>query len=244
MSRIRVIPVIVLAFLLMATGITRATAQDATPTAAPTTAPTAAPTGATITPAGSQYAAWVAAWGQWLFSFPAAVSPGTDATGAACTLGQHGKTFFLAPSYVGAGAVTRACTVPQGMSVLVPVIVVDCSTAEAAPFNGTDASTLSSCAKTNADAITAAHATIDGTAVSNLAGYRVQSGVFTVVFPANNPIKATAGVASVVVDGAFLNVEGLPAGSHTIAFGGTYQSGGALNITYNLTVAAPPVPSS
>src|SRR5436190_23717669 len=107
----------VLVFSLL--GVTQAVAQDASPTATSG--------GATITPAGSEYAAWAAAWGQWLFSFPAAVSPGADATGAACDLGQHGKTFFLAPSYVGAGAVTRACTVPEGMSVLVPVIAVDCS---------------------------------------------------------------------------------------------------------------------
>src|SRR5262249_27247601 len=150
-SRMRIIPVVVLAFVLMATGTMSAAAQTATATTASS--------GAKITPAGSDYAAWVAAWGQWLFSFPAAGSPGTDASGALCGVGQHGKTFFLAPSYVGAGKVTRTCTIPAGVSVLVPVIAVNCSTAEAAPFNGTDASTLSSCAKTNADAITAGHAT-------------------------------------------------------------------------------------
>jgi hypothetical protein len=212
-----------------------ALAQDATPS------PTAAPT---ITPPGGDYADWAAAWGQWGLSFPAAVNPGSDATGAACGLGQHGSTFFLAASYVGVGAVVRTCTIVEGMSVLVPVIAVDCSTAEADPFHGTDADSLASCAKTNADAITAAHASIDGTDVADLASYRVQSPVFTLVLPDGNVLNAPAGVASVVVDGAFLNLEDLSVGNHTISYGGTYQSGGALDITYNLTVVAAPVASS
>jgi hypothetical protein len=57
-------------------------------------------------------------------------------------------------------------------------------------------------------------------------------------------LNAPAGVASVVVDGAFLNLEDLSVGNHTISYGGTYQSGGALDITYNLTVVAAPVASS
>src|SRR5262245_56493444 len=115
----------------------RTLAQDATPAATP----------ATISAASADA---VAAWGQWLFSFPAAVSPAADATGAACGLGQQGSTFFLAPSSAGAGTVTRTCTILEGTTVVVPVIAVDCSTAEAAPFNGTDAASLASCATTNA----------------------------------------------------------------------------------------------
>jgi hypothetical protein len=233
MSRMRVVPVVLLAFVLMATGALQATAQDATPTAE-----------ANITPPGGDYADWAVAWGQWLFSFPTAVSPAADTTGAACGLGQNGSTFFLAPSAVGAGAITRACTIPEGTSVLVPVIAVDCSTAEADPFHGDDADSLASCAKTNADAITAGHASVDGTDVADIASYRVQSPVFSLVLPEGNMLNAPGGVASVVVDGAFLNVEDLAAGEHTISFGGTYESGGAIDITYNITVVAAPVPAS
>jgi hypothetical protein len=234
MPRIRIIPVVVLSLGLMATGVLTTAAQDATPPPAPVT----------ITAPGGDYAAWVAAWGQWAFSFPAAVSPYSDTTGAACGLGQHGPTVFLAGSAVGAGAITRACTIVEGTSVLVPVIAVDCSTAEADPFYGSDAASLATCAQTNADAITAGHATIDGTDVPDLATYRVQSPVFNVVLPEGNILNAPAGAASVVVDGAFLNIEDLAAGEHTISFGGTYQSGGAIDITYNITVVAAPVPAS
>jgi len=228
MSRIRYIAVLALAAFLMATGITHTSAQ--TPTASTAVAKADADT--------------VAAWGQWLFSFPTAVSPGADTSGAASGLGQSGSTFFLAPSAVGAGAITRTATIVEGTQVLVPVIEVDCSTAEAAPFNGTDESTLSSCAKTNADAITAGHAKIDGTDVADIASYRLQTSVFSTVLPANNMLNAPAGAASAIIDGAFLTVSDLPVGTHTISFGGTYQSGGAIDITYNITVVAPAVASS
>lgn len=226
MSRLRVVPVLLLALVLMGTGVMRATAQDATPVPAVVE---------------TSDADEVVAWGQWLFSFPAAVSPGADATGAACGLGQQGEYFYLAPSYVGAGTVARACTVLEGAIVVVPVIAVDCSTAEAAPFNGTDAATLASCATTNADAITAGHASVDGTDVADIASHRVQTGVFGVILPDGNVLNGTVGATSMVIDGAFISVSGLTAGEHTINFGGTYQSGGAIDITYTITVVAAPV---
>jgi len=226
--------------LLMVAGVLRVSAQDGTPAAEEAT-PAAEPT---ITAPGGDYADMAAAWGQWLFSFPAAVSPASDPTGIACGLGQSGSTFFLAPSAVGAGPITRACTILEGTSVLVPVIAVDCSTAEAAPFFGDSAETLASCAMTNADAITGGNASIDGADVADIASYRVQTSVFGVVLPEANTLNAPAGAASMVVDGAFLNIEDLAAGEHTISFGGTYESGGAIDVTYNITVVSAPVASS
>jgi len=228
MSRIRLIAVLSLAAVLMGTGIARTSAQTPTSEAAVAKADADA----------------VAAWGQWLFSFPTAVSPASDASGAASGLGQMGSTFFLAPSAVGAGAMTRTATIVEGTDVVIPVIEVDCSTAEAAPFNGTDAESLASCATTNADAITDGHANIDGTDVADISSYRVQTPVFSTVLPADNMLKAPAGAASAVIDGAFITVSGLTAGTHTIAFGGTYQSGGAIDITYTITVVAAPVAAS
>ncbi|HEY7030559.1 MAG TPA: hypothetical protein VH482_04480 [Thermomicrobiales bacterium] len=228
MSRIRLVPVVGLAFVLMATGVMTATAQDATPTP--------------VTVEKSD-ANEVIAWFQWVSSFPAVINPGADATGAAAGLGQRSSAFFLAPSYVGAGAITRSTTIVEGTKVIVPIIAVDCSTAEADPFHGTDAASLASCATTNADAITAAHASVDGTDVADVASYRLQTPVFNVVLPGDNILNATPGPASAVVDGAFATVSDLTVGDHTISYGGTYQSGGAIDITYNITVVAAPVSS-
>jgi len=229
MRRIRMLPTAVLALALVASWAASAAAQNATPTAA-----------VSLSPSNSDS---VVAYGQWLLSFPAVINPGADATGAACGLGQRG-TFYLAPSYVGVGGITRTCTVIEGSNIVVPVIAGDCSTAEADPYHGTDAASLSSCAKALVDGITAAHASIDGTDVADIASYRVQSPVFNVVLPGDNILHAPAGAASVVIDGAFITVKGLTAGTHTISYGGTYPSGGALDITYNLTVVAAPVASS
>ena len=236
MPRIRHILVIVLAFVLMATGVMSATAQDATPTGDATPAAVA-----NVTTADADS---VVAWGQWAFSFPTAVSPVADTTGAACGLGQHGSTLFLALSAVGAGAISRACTIVEGTSVLVPVIAVDCSTAEADPFHGDDAGSLAACAQANADAITDGHASVNGTDVTDIASYRLQTPTFSMVLPEGNILNAPAGVASIVVDGAFLLVEDMSVGEHTISFGGTYQSGGAIDVTYTITVVAAPVASS
>ena len=72
MSRIRIIPVIVLAFVLMAAGILSASAQTPTPTTT---------TGAVSLSKSNTDS--VVAFGQWFLSFPAVVNPGADATGAA-----------------------------------------------------------------------------------------------------------------------------------------------------------------
>jgi len=241
MYRIRGVFVLLLALVLMATGASRAIAQDATPGASPEASPMAA---ATITAPSSGYEEGASAWAQWLFSFPTAISPAADTTGAACGLGQTGSTFFLATSAAGAGPITRTCTIVEGTNVLVPVIAVNCSTAEADPFHGDDAASLASCATTNADAVTDGHATVDGNEVADIASYRAQSPVFSVVLPEGNMLNAPAGAASVVVDGAFLNIEDLAVGEHTISFGGTYGAGGAIDVTYNITVVAAPVAAS
>jgi hypothetical protein len=241
MSRIRGVLILLLTLVLLVSGATRAIAQDATPAASPEASPT---TQVTITAPGGDYGDWAAAWGQWLFSFPTAVSPAADTTGAGCGLGQTGSAFVLATSAVGAGPINRACTIVEGTSVLVPVIAVNCSTAEADPFHGDDADSLASCATTNADAVTDGHASVDGTDVADISSYRTQSAVFNVVLPEGNMLSAPAGAASAVVEGAFLNLEDLATGDHTISFGGTYGAGGAIDITYTITVVPAPVTAS
>ena len=233
MSRLRFLPVALLALVLMASGALKATAQQASPVAQGAT-----PTPPTISATDVES---VVAWGQWLFSFPAEINPGADATGAACGLGQHGSTFFLAPVSGDSEAMSRSCTIVQGTSVVVPVIAVDCSTAEADPFHGDDAESLASCAQANGDNITGGYASIDGAVVDDLTTFRLQTPVFSVVLPEGNVLAAPAGAASLVVDGVFLTLEDLAPGEHTIAFGGTYQNGGTLDVTYTITVVAAPV---
>jgi len=236
MSRLRFLPVALLALTLMASGTLRATAQQASPVAQGAT-----PTPPTISATDADS---IVAWGQWLFSFPAEINPGADETGTACGLGQHGSAFFLAPVYSDSETMSRSCTIVEGMSVVVPVIAVDCSTAEADPFHGDDAESLASCAQANGDNITGGHASINGTDVDDLTTFRLQTPVFSVALPESNVLSAPAGAASMVVDGVFLTLEDLAPGEHTIEFGGTYQNGGAFDVTYTITVVTAPVAAS
>src|SRR5215471_20418905 len=62
-----------------------------------------------------------AEWWQWALSVPTPVNPQTDTTGQNAVVGQRGSVWFLAGVF-GGGTATRACSVPQGTALLVPVI--------------------------------------------------------------------------------------------------------------------------
>jgi len=244
MRRLRFLSIIIVTFVLATFGGFRASAQDATPTGEATPSATAGVVAPGTTTMGMTDVQWATAWWQWSLSFPTAINPGADNTGAACGLGQHGPVFFLATSTFANAGLTRTCSVPEGMAILAPVIGTDCSTSEAAPYNGTDAESLASCAKGLTDAITDAKLTIDGTDVADIASYRVQTPVFNVILPDGNWLNAPAGPDSVVADGAFIVIEPLSVGAHTVTFGGTYTSGSSILVTYNIEVVAGTVAAS
>lgn len=59
-------------------------------------------------------------WWQWVMAIPSSDSPVYDKTGNRCGVGQRGDVWFLAGST--GGKITRKCTVPEGVSLLVPVV--------------------------------------------------------------------------------------------------------------------------
>lgn len=63
-------------------------------------------------------------WWQWAFATPASHSPIFDRTGNRCGIAQRGDVWFLAGST--GGRVTRSCTVPEGVALLVPVVNTVC----------------------------------------------------------------------------------------------------------------------
>jgi hypothetical protein len=126
------------------------------------------------------------AWWQWFFSIPSSVHPLTlkaaDPTGTGhCMVGQHGDVWFLggvfkivdvssamrqANAASRAAAIVpivveRACTLPLGKAVLIPVLNGECNTAEELALGNTvpedladRARFLRKCAKTLGDAVT------------------------------------------------------------------------------------------
>lgn len=59
-------------------------------------------------------------WWQWTMAIPSSDNPVYDKTGNRCGIGQRGDVWFLAGST--GGKITRSCTVPAGVSLLVPVV--------------------------------------------------------------------------------------------------------------------------
>jgi len=211
--------------------------------------PRVAPTASALY--GKTYGQWSAEHWKWLFSIPYASNPANDFSGANCAEGQSGPVWFLAGSFCPEPptpcsnfTVTRSCTVPAGKALFFPILDNECSTLEG---NGTTDAELRACAKSFQDLGTGMTCEVDGLAVANLQSYRVQSPLFTFgPLPEGNifqafGLNAPAGTTSLSVsDGVFVMLPPLSAGPHTIHFtGATPDFGFGMDITYNLTVAAP-----
>ena len=63
-------------------------------------------------------------WWQWAMAIPASINPVYDKTGNRCGVGQRGEYWLLAGST--GGKVTRDCTIPAGVKLLVPIVNTAC----------------------------------------------------------------------------------------------------------------------
>lgn len=206
-------------------------------------------------PYGLTYDEWSAAHWQWLFSLPLDQHPLNDT--ADVSEGQTGQAWFLGGTFsstepepgVYLSEVTRDCDIPAGKALFFPLVDVEASIIEEMGGNEEE---LRAVANWLADLIVpgSLFCEIDGTAVQNLADFRVESPLFTIgPLPENNIIEswgyeAPPGTTSQAVsDGYFVMLAPLSVGTHTLHFGGTLDASaefGAmfiLDITYNITVA-------
>jgi hypothetical protein len=173
---------------------------------------------------------------KWILSFSTPNDPISDTTGAFANLKNDGPIYFLAGD--SGGSVNRTFDVPAGRPILVPLANAELSTLEGA---GNTPQQVRDAVKQLADNIDSLHATIDGVALPTdvLFGHREVSPVFHFVSAPNNPIGDPAGDSGIAVaDGYWLLLAPLPAGTHTINFGGGFASFGlAFDITDTITVA-------
>jgi hypothetical protein len=161
-----------------------------------------------------------AEWWQWAMSAADDESPVIDQTGAHCAFGQRGATWFLAGGY-GTSKIRRTCTVPAGRSLFFPLVNMAYY-----PRQGIETIT---CADTKAgaalnnDTALDLFAELDGVAVTDLKQYRVRSSkcfnIFARVPAALKPYNAFPSAT----DGFWLLLKPLPAGRHTLKFGGRYN---------------------
>jgi hypothetical protein len=189
---------------------------------------------------GMTYGEWSAAWWQYIVAIPAATNPLVDTSG--CGPQQSsGPVLFLAGSFVG--PVTRTCTLPAGKAIVLPIINVECSTLEPAPFHGDNEAQLRSCAATFGDAIDpkSLAASINGKKVKDLESFRTQSPVYGLTLPADNILGVTPGVGFSVSDGYWLMLSPLSPGTYKIRVEGACKSGSPCDgftqdVSYELTV--------
>jgi hypothetical protein len=199
---------------------------------------------------GMTYNEWSAAWWQYALSKSAKDpnNPLLDATGRGCDAEQSRSSpvFFLS-GWAGSGTVTRdECTVPADKALFFPLMnafdlhvpgdaipTAELARQELLSFWGP---------------ITALHASVDGEPIgvdlftfdTCAGGDPACSASFSVTLPGNNVVGLRGGIYSpAVAVGYYLMLAPLPAGPHTISFGGQGQFGGApfsQDITYHLVV--------
>jgi len=182
---------------------------------------------------GASYGEWSARWWQWILSIPAATNPNFEGD---CAQGQVDRVWFLA-SLFEAAAVTRHCTVPAHMPILVPVI----NAISFRPQGQATVLNLRQGAKDLIDAVDPASllVTVDGEAVVI---HRATSPTFTVVNPPKvilprGWLTLPGNSDTLVSDGYWVLLEPLAPGSHEIRVKGEiYDLAYWVDVTYKLTV--------
>jgi hypothetical protein len=111
---------------------------------------------------------------------------------------------FCGPARISTttGKAERACTIPTGKAILFPLVDAECSYAEY-PKLKTE-SDLRSCAISLNDHLTHPEAIINGVSLQNQQMPRIQSPLFSFIFPENNLFGASAGPSQSVADGYYV----------------------------------------
>jgi hypothetical protein len=175
-------------------------------------------------PYGISYTEWTSKWWQWAYSIPQNINPAYDDTGKYCSEGQSGPVWFLTSSYKH--PVDRFCSIPFGKSILLTILNSECSFAEF-PNLKTEIQ-LRQCAKQMQDSVVSLQASINGTNISGLEKFRIQSPLFNFTLPKNNILGLPPQTTSAVSDGNWVFLKPLPIGNYIISF-----QGGIKNISSN-----------
>jgi hypothetical protein len=185
-------------------------------------------------------------WWNWASSMNPSPTEGSYTNTAQCEGEYVDGVFFLAGSAFGENKVERTCTVPADTPIFFPIVNVICS--EAFGVAGQDPPDPepydTACVEPATDDVidppSKWYATLDK---QDLEQQRIASGLFdwTIVFP-NNPFPGfVPGTYESASDGLWVYLEeGLPAGEHTIVFGGKFKDTPfghfkGTRVTYHLT---------
>jgi len=172
-------------------------------------------------------AEWSQAYLQWVAAFPRGSSPVSDTTGALCAAKQDGEVWFLASSD-GTAPVVRACTIPAGRTLFVPVAAV----LERSGNREPDCGAMARVAAENLRHVNGLSMTIDGQPVDDLEAHR-QAGGDCFALGLRQVPRQTAKAAA--ADGYYVMLRPLPTGAHTIVVQARFDAT-PLSTTYRLDV--------
>ena len=121
-------------------------------------------------------------WWNWALEQPAATSPLLDVDGSFCSVGQHGKVWFLAGNF--GGETVRSCTIPAKKALFFPIV----NDVYWAPDDGDTVEEIRAGANADINVPLIISCTIDGKPVPDLFAYRAQSpaGGFPLAIPAGS----------------------------------------------------------
>lgn len=188
---------------------------------------------------GGSYGDWSASWWEWVLSIPADRNPNLDANGTYCGEGQTGNVWFLAGAF--GGDVKRECTVPLGKSIFFPLI----NNLAYGPKGNETILDLRKLAASTIDQVKTqdkgglyCKLKLDGQdeadCASALSNFRAQSPAFQAIVRTQSILPPKT-YDPIVSDGYWMLLKPLPAGKHTLSYGGA-TDGFSVNINYILTV--------
>lgn len=184
-------------------------------------------------PLGMTYEDWTIKFWQWLLPIPSDRNPMADMNGGHCGEGQGAlPVFFLAPA--DKGSVQRACNIPSGKAILVPVNIVECSFKE---LNVKTEQDLKKCATEDESSDPGLFLSVDGKDFKELQKYRIATRAFDVSFPKNGIFGVNSpGPSRAVSDGYWVMLEPLSPGKHQIHFHATLTDPTTQLFSYNAEV--------
>ena len=191
---------------------------------------------------GKTYAEWSAAWWRWVLRTPFETGGPFDSGTVDCVDKQPSrKVLFLTAPFNTSGSVQRTCKQPlvPGTDIFFPLLTVECSDVEEAPFHGDTPAERRACVHQSLFNMADLHAKVDGQAITHLRHYDITSGDFGFTAVPGNPGIAVAVVTrgNSTSRGIWLMLKPLPRGEHTIRFGGSFPNFPfTISAVYHLTV--------
>jgi hypothetical protein len=171
---------------------------------------------------------WSRRWWEWAGSFDQNESPVADRTGALCGNSQSGEVWFLAGTY-GTQRTIRTCRVPQGKHLFFPLINY---VVTRGPAGGSSCEQVKGTAARMTEGASALVLEVDGVRYEGLEKHRL---AVRDCFDLGSRTPERFRIYPAAANGYYVMLKPLPAGRHTLNFGGALPSM-LQAVTYTLIV--------